>query len=221
MKEKWDVIEEGFANCPVLTLTNPGKGAYAFFVYKAPYLSIQDSFISSFFLDVLGVKATTYNWGFRGADPSTYYGDGVGNNDFTRLQLYRDVNVYMEVARRAKIVCADTSASIGDFISIDDWANLDVAISGGDGRRKLKVKDNVRKHMPHLTEKQISVIEYNQKEYRELDAKAAACAPEYTTRCLFKTVGRRFEDIDHHHGHNVVDSSNESLAIAGNLRTVT
>ena len=62
MKEKWDVVKEGFENCPVVTLTNYGKGAYAFFLYKAPYLQLQNSFISSFFLDVLGVSSTTYNW---------------------------------------------------------------------------------------------------------------------------------------------------------------
>lgn len=205
MKEKWDVINEAFADCPVLTLTNYGKGAYAFFLYKAPYLGIQDNFISSFFLDVLGVKATTYNWGFRGADPSTYYGEGVGNNDFTRLQLYRDVNVYTEVARRAKIVCADTKASIGDFLSIDDWANLDeiaVMANGLGERRKLReiesdhVGDVVREAMPHLTDKQVRIVEENQKLYREMAVKAEACAPEYTTKCLFKSVGNRFEDHD-------------------------
>lgn len=50
MKEKWDVIEDGFLDCPVVTLTNPGKGAYAWFLYKDPYLGLQSSsFISSFF----------------------------------------------------------------------------------------------------------------------------------------------------------------------------
>ena len=188
MKEKWDVVTEGFANCPVLTLTNSGKGAYAFFLYKEPYLGKQTQMISSFFLDVLGVSATTYYWGFRGADPSEFYGDGVGVYDFTRLQLFRDLNVYTELARRAKIVCADTSASIGDFLSIDDWSSKSVAIIEG---------RNLRAHMPHLTEKQHRVVEYNEKSTNDIHAKTEACAPHYTTSCLFNSVGKRFEDVEH------------------------
>jgi len=188
MKEKWDAVTEGFADCPVLELTNSRKGAYAFFLYKEPYLGLQTSFISSFFLNVLGVKATTYYWGFRGADPSEFYGEGVGSYDFTRLQLYRDLNVYEEVARRAKIVCADTSASIGDFISIDDWQAS--AIARTEGRR-------LREAMPHLTEKQHRILDENEKMYEEMHQKSEACAPDYTMTCLFKSVGRRFEDVDH------------------------
>jgi hypothetical protein len=66
MKEKWDLIIDGFANCPVLDLTNDYAGAYAFFQFKAPYLGNSDGFMSTFFLDVLGVSTTTYNFGFRG-----------------------------------------------------------------------------------------------------------------------------------------------------------
>jgi len=193
MKEKWDVVADGFADCPVLTLTNKGKGAYAFFLYKAPYLGLQDSMISSFFLDVLGVSATTYYWGFRGADPSEFYGDGVGVFDFTRMQLYRDLNVYIEVARRAKIVCADTSASIGDFISIDDWASK----SNIRGRRSL------RESMAHLTERQLKVLENNEKIYSDYTAKAEACAEEgYTTSCFYENVGKRHSDFVYDYDHN-------------------
>ncbi len=193
MKEKWDVITDGFADCPVLTLTNSGKGAYAFFLYKAPYLGLQNSFISSFFLDVLGVSATTYYWGFRGADPSEYYGDGVGVFDFTRLQLYRDLNVYIEVARRAKIVCADTSASIGDYISIDDWK-----IKGESrGRRAL------RETMSHLTERQLKVLENNEKMYADYMEKSEACAEEgYTTSCFYENVGKRHSDFVYDYDHD-------------------
>lgn len=56
MEEKWALVIDGFANCPVLDVSNPRAGAYAFFVYKAPYLGIQDGFVSSFFRDVLGVS---------------------------------------------------------------------------------------------------------------------------------------------------------------------
>mmetsp|Transcript_26693 Transcript_26693/g.40072 ORF Transcript_26693/g.40072 Transcript_26693/m.40072 type:complete len:755 (-) Transcript_26693:312-2576(-) len=197
MKEKWDVITDAFADCPVLELTNSGKGAYAFFLYKAPYLGLQTSFISSFFLDVLGVSATTYNWGFRGADPSEFYGEGVGTHDFTRMQLYRDVNVYLEVARRAKIVCADTTASIGDFISIDDWkAKSEAAIATGDGRRAL------RETMSHLTERQLKILENNEKIYSDYNEKAEACAGKgYTTSCFYKEVGKRHSDYVYDYDH--------------------
>ena len=188
MKEKWDVVTEGFADCPVVELTNSGAGAYAFFLYKEPYLGLQNSMISSFFLSVLGVQATTYYWGFRGADPSEYYGEGVGVYDFTRMQLYRDINVYIEVARRAKIVCGDTSAFIGDFLSIDDWQSS--AIARTEGRR-------LREAMPHLTEGQHRIAAQNEEMYDEYHAKSEACAPHYTMNCLFKTVGRRFEDIQY------------------------
>ena len=181
MKEKWDVVEDGFKDCPVLQLTNYGKGAYAFFLYKDPYLGLQTSFISSFFLDVLGVSATTYYWGFRGADPSEFYGDGVGTYDFTRMQLYRDVNVYKEVARRAKIVCSDTSASIGDFISIDDWQ--------AKGRRRGR---HLRETLNHLNERQLQVLERNEELYRDYKEKAERCAAEgYTTSCFYEHVGKR------------------------------
>lgn len=198
MKEKWDVITDAFADCPVVTLTNSGKGAYAFFLYKEPYLGFQTSFVSSFFLDVLGVSTTTYYWGFRGADPSEFYGEGVGTYDFTRMQLYRDLNVYTEVARRAKIVCADTSASVGDYISIDDWKlKSEAALATGDGRRALK------ETMSHLTERQLKILENNEKVYSDYNEKAEACAKEgYTTSCFYEKVGKRHSDFvyDHEEG---------------------
>ena len=75
----------------------------------------------SFFLNVLGVQATPCSWDWRGTNPADFYGEGVGFHDFTRMQLYRDLNVYLEVSHHAKIVCADTSASIGDFLLINEW----------------------------------------------------------------------------------------------------
>lgn len=196
MNEKWEVIIEAFADCPVLELTNSKAGAYAFFIYKDPYLGLQDSFVSSFFMDVLGVQATTYNWGFRGADPSEYYGAGYGNYDFTRLQLYRDVHVYGEVARRAKIVCADTSVSVGDFVSIDDWVTVArrnrrylAAGSDTDTRRALLQED-----LTHLSERKLDRIVKNLEMRNALDSRVDTCAPDFTTSCLFEKVGRRFED---------------------------
>lgn len=76
MDEKWNVINEGFEGCPVVTLTNFNAGAYAWFRMNEAYLGIQsgEEFLSSFFKDVLGVSAPTYSWGFRGADPADFYG---------------------------------------------------------------------------------------------------------------------------------------------------
>jgi hypothetical protein len=82
--------------------------------------------------DVLGIISTTYSWGFRGADPSTYDGEGVGTCDFVRMQMYRDINVYMEVARRAKLVCADPTLSF-----IDDTLEEYVKVQSANGRRRL------------------------------------------------------------------------------------
>lgn len=189
MKEKWDVVNEAFEDCPVVTLTNYGKGAYAFFIYNEPYTGLQTSFISSFFLDVLGVSATTYYWGFRGADPSEFYGDGIGTYDFTRMQLYRDVNVYTEVARRAKIVCGDTSASVGDFISIDDWKLK------AESRRRGR---SLRESLNHLTERQLQVLEKNEELYLDYKEKAENCADEgYTTSCFYENIGKRHSDTVH------------------------
>jgi len=193
MKEKWKVVRQGFKDCPVVTLTNGGKGAYAFFLYKAPYLGLQTSFVSSFFLDVLGVSSPTYYWGFRGADPSEFYGEGVGTHDFTRMQLYRDINVYYEVARRAKIVCSDTSASVGDFISIDDWkAKSEALVKENGERRGIR---HLREVMSHLTERQLKILESNQNIYDEYKAKAEACSnAHYSTSCLFQKIGKRHSD---------------------------
>jgi len=197
MDEKWNAIIDGFANCPVLELTNPHAGAYAYFAYKAPYLGIQDSFISSFFLDVLGVQATTYNWGWRGADPADYFGAGYGTEDFTRLQLYRDLNVYIEIGRRAKIVCADTSVAIADdYVSIDTWAgmrrrgtrHLEENLTL-ETRRALLQEEN-----PELTERQAHRLAMNIEGRFKIDTVAASCAPEYTTGCFFEKIGTRFKD---------------------------
>mmetsp|Transcript_15965 Transcript_15965/g.24859 ORF Transcript_15965/g.24859 Transcript_15965/m.24859 type:complete len:764 (-) Transcript_15965:191-2482(-) len=202
MKEKWEMVTEAFEDCPVVELTNSMAGAYAFFMYKEPYLGLQDSFISSFFMDVLGVQSTTYNWGFRGADPSTYYGEGYGTYDFTRMQLYRDINVYEEVSRRAAIVCNDTSASVGDFMSIDEWAEAAGAarrlhkegrmLKEGDDKevRRLMMKEE----LPHLHERKLGRLLMNMEVRDGIDNRVSSCAPDYTSSCLFEKVGRRFED---------------------------
>jgi hypothetical protein len=198
MEEKWSAVIDGFADCPVVELTNPRAGAYAWFVYKEPYLGIQGGFVSSFFRDVLGVRTTTYNWGFRGADPSDYYGAGVGNEDFTRLQLYRDISVYEELGRRAKIVCADMDATVGDFISVNQWA-----AGQGTTQRRLNEgydspderKRHLQETIPNLTDPQVEYLAVSHEASDKLDVRAANCAPEFTTSCLFKAMGTRQADF--------------------------
>lgn len=197
MEEKWSMIIDAFANCPVVTLTNPRAGAYAWFKYEAPYLGIQEGFVSSFFRDVLGVRTTTYNWGFRGSNPADFYGPGYTTTDFTRLQLYRDVSIYTEVARRAKIVCGDTTATIGNFASVDQWAASRTTnrrrLESGYENREERVR-HLKEVVPSLTDKQAAYMAASHEASDEMDRNALNCAPDFTTTCLFKHVGQRFSD---------------------------
>jgi hypothetical protein len=198
MEEKWSAVIDGFADCPVVELTNPRAGAYAWFVYKEPYLGIQGGFVSSFFRDVLGVRTTTYNWGFRGATPSDYYGAGVGTEDFTRLQLYRDITVYEELARRAKIVCADMDATVGEYISVNQWAagqgttarRLNEGYASLDDRKR-----HLKETIPDITDRQLEYLADSHDFSDKIDVKAETCAPEYTTSCLFQAIGTRQSDF--------------------------
>jgi hypothetical protein len=197
MEEKWTLMIDAFADCPVLTLSNPRAGAYAWFVYQPPYIGLQGGFVSSFFRDVLGVRTTTYNWGFRGANPADYYGEGYSAEDFTRLQLYRDVSVYKELARRAVIVCSDPDAIIGDFISVNQWA----AGQGTTQRRLNAEYDDIEDRKRHLTEvhpdineRQLNYLAASHEASDAVDKAAETCAPDYTTSCFFQKIGTRFED---------------------------
>lgn len=197
MEEKWALIIDAFAGCKVVTVTNPRAGAYVWFKYEAPYLGIQEGFVSSFFRDVLGIRTTTYNWGFRGANPADFYGPGYTTTDFTRLQLYRDISIYTEVARRAKIVCTDTTMSIGNFVSVDQWA-----ASRTTNRRRMTVgyanqeerKRHLQEAVPSLNDQQLEYMAHSHEMSDRMDKQAELCAPHYTTDCLFKNVGQRFTD---------------------------
>lgn len=195
MDEKWNLIIDAFEDCPVLTLSNPKAGAYAFFVYKEPYLGLQDSFLSTFFRDVLGVRTTTYNWGFRGANPADFYGENHSTEDFTRLQLYRDVSVYEEVARRAKIVCADPDANIGDFLSVNQWVASRTGVRKLEGSSRNDRSRHLQEAIPHLTNRQLSYLVQNHEESEKINKQASSCAPDFTTSCFFKNIGTRFEDF--------------------------
>lgn len=67
LEEKYDFLIDGFMDCPVMRLSNPYSGAYAWFVMEPEYLGIQQGGDSSpsFFRNVLGVSAFSYSWGFR------------------------------------------------------------------------------------------------------------------------------------------------------------
>jgi hypothetical protein len=194
MREKWDAIMDGFADCPVTQPSNPYSGAYVWFVFQDPYLGVQDSSTPSFFRDVLGVEATTYSWGFRGATPSDYYGEGYGSNDFTRLQLYRDLGVYQELGRRAKIVCSDLDASISDsLVSVNQWVEASTATRSrrlGEGYATFEDrKRHLKESVPGLTERQLQHMANGQVKGERTDAAIESCAPEYATHCLFESIG--------------------------------
>ena len=142
--------------------------------------------------------ATTYYWGFRGADPAEYYGEGVGTYDFIRMQMYRDLNVYLEVGRRMSIICAHQDADVGfGTVSPNDYKAIPTAAR----RRRLhEVEDRadrrrmLEEEVPHLTRRQLNRVLDNMEMRKEIDAKADACAPEFNMNCLFDTIGRRFDD---------------------------
>jgi hypothetical protein len=43
MDEKWNAIIDGFADCPVVTVTNPKAGAYVWFKYNVEFVGIEVS----------------------------------------------------------------------------------------------------------------------------------------------------------------------------------
>ncbi len=199
MKEKWDAIVDGFEGCPIVQVSNPYSGAYVWFVFQDPYLGIQDSSVPSFFRDVLGVEATTYSWGFRGATPSDFYGPGYDFNDFTRLQMYRDVEVYKEVGRRAKIVCADFDASISDgLVSVNQWVTAATSTRSRRLNNGYQDFDERKRHLsesvPALNNKQVEHLARGQVEGERQDAAIQRCAPEYATHCLFNEIGIHGKD---------------------------
>lgn len=222
MNEKWTYVMNGFdtPSCrSLLTITNPYSGGYVWFMFAPPYRGLQrQSSTSSFFMDVFGVRTTTYHWGFRGADPSLFYGNSLTEYDFVRLHLFRDIHVYQELARRANVVCADFNARVADdYLSISEWIEKSSADRRRQRRRRqrrklpMKVdessssssassepnstwleewKDHVRVVLPRWTEEQLS---RHDKELQLVeimdDAIKNECAPEYNMDCLFEMVG--------------------------------
>lgn len=187
-KDKWDYIIDGFSGCPFIEITNPHAGAYVFFKHIGANVGKEDAgAVSSFFTSVFNLYATTYYWGFRGADPSAYYGAGYGVKDFVRMQLYRDVSVYQEVNRRA-IVCA--GVSLPGMMTAAEWQ------ASKSSRRQLsaspshkEVARSLSAVAPRLTEKEASKLAQLQIDSEARDAAVEAeCAPLYTTDCLSKHI---------------------------------
>jgi len=178
MLEKWDAINEGFKGCPAVELTNYKTTAYGFFKYKAPHINGRKDYkYNSFFEHCLNIQTTGYSWGFRGSNPADYYGTGYTTNDFQRMQLYRDLSVYKEVGRRAKLVCG--GGKLPGMMSISEWAAAKKATS----RRALLEATNLLPHEMDHHDKAALKLEDTERRVEE------ECAPEYSTDCLFSIMG--------------------------------
>jgi hypothetical protein len=118
--EKSQFLVDGFKDCPVIDYLNPKSTAYSFYQYKQGYNNRTET-TPNFWMHVMNIYAFDYNWGFRGADPATFYGAGYTKYDFQRLHLYRDISVYQEVGRRAKLVCGDENAKLPGMMSVKEW----------------------------------------------------------------------------------------------------
>lgn len=198
LKEKYDALVDGFKDCPVAQLTNPYMSAYAFFKMGPNFLGLQNSTTSNsfFFLQVLGVYSPTYATSFKGADPSTYYGAGYSINDFVRMHTYRDLNVYKEIGRRAKIICADFDAKIGDFISVNQF----VAANTKSKRALFEKHDDPSHSIVHskamlmdnhrdLTDAQAHRLAASFHQSFAMDKFInAECAPDFATPCTMRAM---------------------------------
>lgn len=148
------------------------------------------------------MRTTTYNWGYRGADPADFYGEGYGVADFTRLQLFRDVNVYTEIGRRAKIVCADLDASIGDFVSVNQWTAAKATLTRRrmqEGYASIEERElHLKEVIPSLTDRQAKYMAYSHEATDKVDKNVQNCAPNFSTTCMFKMAGTRHKDFEPH-----------------------
>merc|ERR1711998_777925 len=213
MKEKWEAIIDGFKDCPVVEITNPHEGAYAYFKFKDPYHGAANK-AANWFGKALGVSTTNYAWGWRGnghADwpdlPGNYYGAGYTRYDFQRMQLYRDLSVYKEVARRAKIVCAGgslpTKMSSEDIfadaatkcgLTGDDGTLTDSVFSGGafcastsSSKRRALGERLEAKHGKSKVSKLMDLYKKGVETEKEFENE---CAPDYTMDCVMEFTGR-------------------------------
>jgi len=189
IKEKWDAVIDGFSGCPFIEITNPHAGAYVFFKHIGANKGKEDAgSVSSFFEQVFNLYATTYYWGFRGSNPSVYYGAGYGTKDFVRMQLYRDVSVYHEVARRAKIICA--GGSLPGYMTAAQWqASKTTRRRLGTEPSHKDVARGLAAVAPQLGQAEAHNLARLQLETEARDrAVEAECAPTFTSNCLMKHI---------------------------------
>jgi len=207
MKEKWTVMTEAIKTCSFLELTNGPSltGGYLWMKKTGDYRCKNSGWKDSFFLEVLGVETTSYNFGFRGATASDYYGAGTCNDDFTRMQLYRDINIYKEVARRMKIACGggNVEHSAGKWLTPEEWKTSKTASS----RRLAETKthpatveermEHLKKDIPRLTDVEARILAENQHKTHQIQMNIDKhCAPQdYPQSCLFKYMGHSGDDV--------------------------
>lgn len=237
MKEKWDAIIDGFKDCPVVEITNPHEGAYAYFRFKDPYHGAGNKVIpgpygGGWFTSALGVLTTNYAWGWRGASsadwpdlPGNYYGSGYTTYDFQRMQLYRDLSVYQEVARRAKIVCgggslpglestetlfADASTKCGlTYNSSNPESELvDPVFSASPfckatsaAKRRALGEELEAKHGKEKLNKFMTMYKKSIEDEKKFESE---CAPHFTMDCVMEFFGR--------FGHDTKFGAEETVA---------
>jgi hypothetical protein len=204
MKDKWDYVIEGFANCPPIEILNDYAGAYVWLKKKPDYMGLETGFITTLFEETLGIKTTTYNWGFRGADPADMYGEGYTVTDFTRVHLYRDINVYKELNRRAKLMCSGQQVA-DHLMTYAEWKVAHTPADGGT-RHLLAVHEHdethedtrrrLREAVPRLTEKQLEFHTKNHQANIDINKNIEKhCAKDqFSTSCLMKYTGGKYAD---------------------------
>jgi hypothetical protein len=206
MAEKWTILVEAFKDCPVMELINgPDRtGAYLWLKKKPGYQCLNKGGRDSFMLDCIGVQTTSYNFGFRGTTASDYYGAGYCQDDFTRIQLYRDINVYKEVAKRLKTVCGGGAVThaLGTFMTLAEWkasksSSRRLEEQGMEPKGVEEHKEHLKRAIPRFTDQEAQLHAEHQHEADEIDKKVEEhCAPRgYPMDCLFKHYGRNKPDI--------------------------
>jgi hypothetical protein len=205
MKDKWDIMFDALAGCPYIEITNgPLTGAYVWMKKKGEYKGLNKGWLDSFFGETMGVHTTSYNFGFRGTTASDYYGAGFTNDDFTRMQLYRDISVYKEVARRAKIVCGGGAVehALGTWLTAEEWKASKTAsrrlteagvIPASSEERAQHLKDAV----PRLKDAEAKIVaDWQHKAHKVQEDLDKHCEPlGYPMSCLFKYTGTDAKDI--------------------------
>lgn len=201
MKEKWALFGTALADCPVMELVNGPEltGAYLWLRKKGDYRGLNKGWKDSFMLDCIGVDTTSYNFGFRGTTAADYYGAGYHNDDFTRIQLYRDLNVYKEVAKRLTTVCGGGAVThaMGTFLSAAEWKAKKTAArrlkeeTGFEPSTMEERMDHLKQAIPRLTDKEARIHAQQDHEAEEIQKKLEKyCEPKgYPMDCLFKYTG--------------------------------